>query len=270
MLTIGMPTYKDFDGCYFTIQALRLYQDVQDCEILVIDTEEKGCSELKKVCNLTDTKYFHEPSAAHTPSEAKNFVFERATKDYVLCLDSHILLAPNVIRNLKDYIAIKGLEKDLLQGPLLYDDMKNMATHFTPVWSGHMYGVWGLDPLVHRGEPFDITMQGMGLFCMKKASWPSFNRKFKGFGGEEGYMQEKVRQRGGRTLCLPFLKWVHRFGRPNGVPYKLSLIDRVVNYLIGWNELGLDVGEIIEHFSKQIHSHELLEALKRFEDSKMV
>jgi len=270
MLTIGLPTYKDFDGCYFTTQALRMYQDISDCEILIIDTEERGCKTLEETCNSMRVKYYHEPSAAHTPSEAKNFVFERATKEYVLCIDSHILLYPNAIRNLKDYIAINRPDKDLLQGPLIYDDMDNLATHFNPVWSGHMYGVWGTDPKVQSGQPFDIPMQGMGLFCMKKSSWPGFNRKFKGFGAEEGYIQEKVRQRGGRTLCLPFLMWLHRFGRPNGVPYKLNLIDRVVNYLIGWNELGLDCGEIIEHFAKEMYSHELLEAIQRFEDSKMV
>jgi hypothetical protein len=27
MLTIGMPVYDDFDGMYFTIQALRMYHD---------------------------------------------------------------------------------------------------------------------------------------------------------------------------------------------------------------------------------------------------
>ena len=270
MLTIGMPTYKDFDGCYFTTQALRMYQDISDCEILIIDTEEIGSKLLKETCKIMGVNYYHEPSAANTPSEGKNFVFEKATKDYVLCIDCHILLTPNAIRNLKDYIAINRPDKDLLQGPLIYDDMAGYATHFDKKWSGHMYGVWGSDQRVYTDMPFEIPMQGMGLFCMKKSSWPEFNRKFKGFGGEEGYIQEKVRQRGGKVLCLPFLKWLHRFGRPNGVPYKLSIIDRIVNYLIGWNELGLDNKEIIDHFAKQVNPHELLEAIQRFEDSKMV
>src|SRR5690348_12228659 len=36
-LTIGMATYNDFDGVYFTLQALRLYQDLEHVELLVID-----------------------------------------------------------------------------------------------------------------------------------------------------------------------------------------------------------------------------------------
>jgi hypothetical protein len=41
-LTIGMATYNDFDGVYFTIQALRLYQDLADTELLVVDNF--GCA----------------------------------------------------------------------------------------------------------------------------------------------------------------------------------------------------------------------------------
>jgi hypothetical protein len=41
---------------------------------------------------------------------------------------------------------------------------------------------------------------------------------------------------GGKAICLPQFKWMHRFGRPNGVPYKLALEDRVWNYFVGWLE----------------------------------
>ena len=36
-LTVGMATYRDFDGVYFTVQALRLYQDLRGVEVLVVD-----------------------------------------------------------------------------------------------------------------------------------------------------------------------------------------------------------------------------------------
>ena len=36
-LTVGMATYRDFDGVYFTIQALRLYHDMEGVEVLVVD-----------------------------------------------------------------------------------------------------------------------------------------------------------------------------------------------------------------------------------------
>jgi hypothetical protein len=40
-LTIGMASYDDFEGVYFTVQALRLYQDLEDTEIVVVDNY--GC-----------------------------------------------------------------------------------------------------------------------------------------------------------------------------------------------------------------------------------
>jgi hypothetical protein len=114
-----------------------------------------------------------------------------------------------------------------------------------------MYGIWGTssagtDP---DGMPFEITMQGLGLFACRRDAWPGFNPAFRGFGGEEGYIHEKFRQRGGRALCLPFLRWMHRFGRPMGVPYVNRWDDRIRNYFIGFRELGWGTGEIVTHFN---------------------
>ena len=38
-LTIGMATFDDFDGVYFSVQALRMYHSevIDDIEIIVID-----------------------------------------------------------------------------------------------------------------------------------------------------------------------------------------------------------------------------------------
>lgn len=35
--TIGMPCYNNFTEVFFTIQSLRLYHDLSDAEILVVD-----------------------------------------------------------------------------------------------------------------------------------------------------------------------------------------------------------------------------------------
>jgi hypothetical protein len=93
-------------------------------------------------------------------------------------------------------------------------------------------------------------MQGLGLFACRRLAWPGFNRRFRGFGGEEGYLHEKFRQAGGRSLCLPFLRWIHRFNRPMGIPYTNTWDDRLRNYLIGFTELGWDTGPVEEHFNE--------------------
>ena len=91
-------------------------------------------------------------------------------------------------------------------------------------------------------------MMGLGLFAMRTAAWVGFNPLFRGFGGEEGYLHEKVRQAGGKCWCLPALQWLHRFSRPEGVPYRLAVPDRILNYLIG-HHLELDQQVIIDHFT---------------------
>ncbi len=93
-------------------------------------------------------------------------------------------------------------------------------------------------------------MQGLGVFGCRRAVWPGFNPRFRGFGGEEGYIHEKFRQKGGRTLCLPFLRWMHRFSRPMGVPYVNRWEDRVRNYMIGFRELGLPTAGLEQHFQE--------------------
>ena len=266
-LTIGMPTYDDFDGVYFTLQSLKAYHDLQDVELLVVDTKPKLCEDTKKLCESMGVSYYHRPDCQGT-APAKNAVFELAKGKFVMCIDCHVLLVKDSVKKLKEYLKQNENTKNLIQGPLLYDDQKSTSTHFDPGWRGHMWGTWATDPKIKEDVPFEIPMQGMGLFCMKKSNWVGFNPKFYGFGGEEGYIQEKVRQRGGNPMCLPFLRWVHRFGRPNGVPYKLTLIDRVVNYLIGWDELNLDLKSIEDYFKTQITPTEWETAYQKYLDSK--
>jgi cyanophycin synthetase len=253
-LTIGMATYNDYDGVYFTLQALRLYQDLEATELLVVDNY--GCEATKEfVEGWAKGRYVRSTEAVGTAA-AKNLVFQEATGEAVLCCDSHVLIAPEAIARLKAYYREHPTCGDLLQGPLVYDDLQSMSTHFEPTWRNQMWGIWATDPRGTdlEGEPFEIPMQGMGVFSCRKQAWPGFNPRFRGFGGEEGYIHEKIRQAGGRCLCLPWLRWVHRFGRPAGVPYPLTVDDKLRNYLIGHAELGLDLTPVLEHFSAHLEA----------------
>jgi hypothetical protein len=97
----------------------------------------------------------------------------------------------------------------------------------------------------------------MGVFACRKDAWLGFNPRFRGFGGEEVYIHEKFRQAGRKAMCLPFLRWVHRFGRPDGIPYKPVWEDRIFNYLMGHAELGLDPAPVFEHFKDKVSAQNL-------------
>ena len=251
-LTIGMATYNDFDGVYFTLQALRLYQDLADTELLVVDNY--GCDHTERfVAGWANARYRRATDVTGTASP-REIVFREAHGEAVLCCDSHVLFAPGAIARLKAYYRAHPQTRDLLQGPMLADDLESISTHQEPVWANEMWGIWATDPrgLDPEGEPFEIPMQGLGVFSCRKDVWPGFHPAFRGFGGEEGYIHEKVRQRGGRCLCLPWLRWGHRFPRPRGVPYPVLLHDKVRNYLIGRRELGLGFDDVREHFANRL------------------
>jgi glycosyltransferase involved in cell wall biosynthesis len=248
-LTIGMATYRDFDGVYFTLEALRLYQDLESTEIVVVDNY--GCDDTKELVATWPAATYVRATDVVGTSAPRDLVFQAARGDAVVCCDCHVLFAPGVIGRLKRFYREHPGCDDLLQGPLLYDDGRTVATHFAAEWRAQMWGTWSTD---RRGqeadaEPFEIPMQGLGAFSCRRRAWLGFNPRFRGFGGEEGYIHEKFRQAGRRCLCLPWFRWMHRFRRSVGAPFPLHLEDRLRNYVIGHAELGLDLRPVVEHFA---------------------
>lgn len=316
-LTIGMATYEDYNGCYFTIQALRMHHNLSEVELIVVDNKPTSADSeglrqlLEQQCNGKGNlraRYIpmHENTGTAAP---RNRVFQEASGEAVLCIDSHILVDPYSIFNLIKWYADHPDSMDLLSGPLFLDNLDIGGTHFNDVWRGEMWGIWGqawrcncnmdfkftvldrngwaqintleMSPaplrtcpkcgnefptiefpaheaaLVARGysklgldihDEFDIPGQGLGLFSCRKDAWLGFHTNFRGFGGEEMYIHEKFRKAGRRVLCVGFLGWVHRFARPGGVKYPLTRLDKVRNYMIGLQELGLPLDRLYEHF----------------------
>lgn len=319
-LTIGFAHFDDYDGAYFTLQALRMYHPaaMPQVELLCVDNSPhtpagKAVAGLFQAWvgkGVAGAKYVPYTQAVGT-SQSRNAIFEHATGDAVMVLDCHVLLAPGAVDRLVEYLPT--LDNDLGHGPLLYDDLGNYTTHFDDNWRAEMWGTWGLawacpcaatgvapmlfsthdvggavayrnltpgmvpatqcrcgKPLptgvtwvghetrleelgyIRWGKPahapFEVPGMGLGLFVAKRATWLGFNRDARGFGGEEMYIHEKYRQHGRRVLCLPWLRWLHRFGRPGGVKYPLTRWNKVRNYVLEHKELGLDMKPVYDHF----------------------
>ena len=63
-MTIGMATYDDYDGVYFSLQAIRLYHPeiLDDTELLVIDNHPDGpCGEALKALENWIPNYRYVP-----------------------------------------------------------------------------------------------------------------------------------------------------------------------------------------------------------------
>lgn len=254
-LTIGMATFDDYDGVYFSVISLVLYHTeyLDQLEILIIDNnpESEHGKAVRGLCDRVEQARYV-AAGEYKGTAVRERIFAEAKADFVLGMDCHVFLHNDVVGRLLTYIDENPDSKDLFHGPIFYDNLHTYSTHMEPVWNAGFYGTWGIDERGKEvdGEPFDIPLQGMGLFACFKKSWLGFNPRFRGFGGEEGYIHEKFRQHGGRVLCLPFLRWTHRFDRPNGTKYVNVWGDRIRNYLIGWHELGLDPKPILEHFTE--------------------
>jgi len=266
-LTIAMCTYDDFNGVYFTIQSIRLYHPevLNDVEFLVIDNNPEGKQgkEVKKFIEESVPSGTYVPFKDYTGCLLKSKLFDYANAPAVLCIDCHVLLYPNSIKKLIQYYDDNPETKDLLHGPLLWEQLedsrhlkdgnkvKSISTHFDIKWRGGFWGVWeNHESLGYHLEdpPFEIPAQGTGLFSCRKDAWLGFNEHFREFGGEEVYIHEKFRRNGAKVLCLPFMRWMHRFYRPEGPPYPLSNRTKIRNYLIGHMELNIILDELLEHF----------------------
>jgi len=120
-------------------------------------------------------------------------------------------------------------------------------------WPGHeralesqSFARLGVSPLY---DPEVIVPgMGLGLFSCRRDAWPGFPPQCRGFGGEELSIHQAFLQRGGRSICLPWLQWVHLFGHADGIPYPAPTRDKVRNYVLWFRRLGCDVEEIRRHF----------------------
>lgn len=243
-----MACYNNAEQVWWTIQALRMYQDLSDCEIVVVDNygDDRlqawidNAAPIVKYVRYTDTRGTAAP---------RNKIFDNASGEFVLVIDSHVMLAPNAIKELKEWIETNRGRADLFHGPMIYDGMTHYVLGLEPKWESNFFGVWTPAVTECPTEEMEIQMHGMGLFGAFKDKWLRYNDEFVGFGGEEGYIHEKYRQHGHKVILLPMLKWMHRFhDQLSTTPYKNIIEERIRNYVIGWTELGKDITDIQEHF----------------------
>jgi hypothetical protein len=245
-LTLGMACYNDFHGVYFTVQSALMHSARKPDEIIIVDNNPSSphghAIQGMAGWNSGIVKYI--PWTEHNGTAGpRNHIFSVATGDVVCVIDPHVLL---------DTYALESLEQiqddDLYHGPMIYDNLDIGATHMEDVWRDEMWGIWSVDMRYMQGRKFEIPAHGLGLFACRRESWLGFNKEFRGFGGEEWYIHEKYRKAGRRVWCIPQLRWLHRFGRPDGVPYPLTRYNKVRNYIIGHQELGLPLDRVYAHF----------------------
>lgn len=249
--TIGMATFNNFDETFFTIQSLRFHhaEVIDRFEIVVVDNSPNSIDG-RAIKSLIEGRV--RPNGRYVPfpkpvgsCPPRGHLFDVAVGRFVCCIDSHVLLMPGALAKLVEFFDENPECDDLLHGPLVsnFGLHRLEATHMRPVWRSEMFGCWAVDERGKDpdGEPFEIPQHGLGLFAARRESWLRFHADFNGFSGGEGYLHEKYRQAGRRTLCLPGVRWSHKFSRPNGIPHNPKRTDKIRNHMIGWTSLGVDI-----------------------------
>lgn len=296
LLTIGLAAYDDFDGVFFTLQALRMYHDLRQCEIVVVNNSPQATSSaaLKKFvegCNKRGNagcRYVElaEPVGTAAP---RNALLEHATGEWVLVLDSHVLLAAGALRRFIFWLVRNRQSQDLITGPLWSDRLNTIHTHLNDRWRSNFRGIWGTAwesadgrrvstikredgraefvellsgatltdlpampyseaenwltangyrQLGEADDEFEIPGHGLFLFACRRDAWLPFNPHLRGFGGADLYLHRKFQQAGRRSVCLGFLKGMHRFTSPAMQKYRITNANVARNYVLGLQELA--------------------------------
>jgi hypothetical protein len=249
--TLVMPTFNDFDNVWGTVQHAWEFHGEHLEEIIVVDNNPTGpqASTLIAFCNMGHKVRYIPFNLNRGTAPSKGMAIASANTDRVVCVDSHVVIGRGAFDALNEfYDANPSAKNDLVHGPLVYTNRVDHSTHFTDVWQGEMWGVWGHDVRRYTHKWFEIQAQGMGCFAVHKSTWPGFNPYFRGFGGEEWYIHEKYRQQGGKVWCVSGFRWIHNFGKPAGNRAPVIRYEKLRNYCIGLQELNIPLDRCKEHF----------------------
>jgi hypothetical protein len=168
-------------------------------------------------------------------------------------MDSHVLLWQDAVAKLKAWVRTNWNDaENLIHGPMVLQRLEHAYTHYIDKWRGHMWGIWPLPerPEALGDDPIEIDMMATGLFGCRRDKWLRFADGLKGYGGIEGVINRKYQNAGRKSLCLPFLKWVHYFGSKHAYP--LLQRDKIRNFLVSFAELGMDPAPIYDHFGPDL------------------
>lgn len=258
LLTVGMAVYGEFPNTWFTLETLRSYHRSEIDEIIVVDNHPQGCSRTAAKTLAVGGRYIHRPDLSGT-SKSRQHIFELSQSRYTMVIDAHVVLAPGSLSKTREFLKSRAInDSDLFHGPVLLDNGEVMATQWVDNFCGGLWGEWFCSvDLLSSDRPIPISSMGLGLFLMETKSFPGFNPGFTQFGGEESYLHEKVRQRGGKCWCLPWLRWGHQWRESNNVggniaPYPFDDKFHIRNMVLGHWELGVDPELIWNHFKKKV------------------
>lgn len=237
-LTIGVMHHQKLKSLAATIKALRRDHDLADVDLMVIDTKssKKARRWVRRQHNIRYAAI--EPGQK---SSALDQLFEQARGEVVLVLQDPVRLRHGSLQALDRFFACHPDSNALVHG-LTMSGKRVIATHSDPFWRRNSWGSRANKPSPRLGEglPFVIPMQESGVFSCRRSAWPGMPSGWRGYGGEDGFLQERFRREGAQVVCLPGLQWERIAQVRPARPYSQQAVQVLRNHLAGAADLDLD------------------------------
>jgi len=157
-ITVGMAHCDDFEGLWATVQSVFLHNawdDPEDVEIVIVDTSPIGSEHRRLVADFvrkgggmvegsrTRSLKLVDMAGFAGTTAPRDEIFKHATGEVVVVMDCHVMLYSGTLMMLVDWLDKNPkYGNDLIQGPLYYDSLDQIATHFADQWRGQMWGTW--------------------------------------------------------------------------------------------------------------------------------
>ena len=215
LLSVVIPVRGHANELWFTLQGLLHAGFSERTEILVVDNDPSP--DVRDVCS-----YFSRPFLRYIEAgEIKGVNYPRtigadaATGEWLMMLDSHVLMAPSSYARITErinnnqYPARSLIHCGVSFGsPVIWGSYRlTLETNF--------WGDWHYPVRDNAQLPYPIAATGNWAFLTRLQDWKDyggFNPAFRGYGGDEIYLQLKYWRSGGQVLLDPLLRGSHWSG----------------------------------------------------------
>ena len=146
MYSIIVPVYNRPDEVEELLQSL-CRQTLKDFEVIIV--EDGSTTPCKDVCDkfagILDLYYYAKPNSG--PGQSRNYGAERARGQWLIVLDSDVVLPEGYMASVDDALNEKGERRNEKYGQS-QDDESNPISHFSPLIS-HFCDAWGGPDAAH-------------------------------------------------------------------------------------------------------------------------
>ena len=259
-LSIVIPVRGKENELWFTLQGL-LNAGLEDgIEVVVVDNDPSD--HVRDVCESFGRSCLRYVEAG----EVKGVNYPRsvgaseARGEWLMMLDSHVLMRPGSFALMRERI-LEGAypEKSLIHFGVSFGSPEVWGAYRLTLHT-NFWGTWHHLVEPNALNPYPIGATGNWAFLTRISDWNvmgGFNEAFRGYGGDEIYLQLKYWRSGGQVLLDPQVSGSHWSG-PRA--YHVTPLELVVNTAIAGRVV---VGSsFLERFGEALLEHYVQKGLQ--------